>query len=147
LTFHGISSASNSSHDVPNSSNRPAASAAARTWSTRVELRIGAKKGRPVLVHTAPTGPGEEEEDGPAKDDEEEDGPAKDDEEEDGPAKDEDRGSELEEGKEREGAGKRSELVTPKRDCASSGERQTSSTAREPMCFSWHTTEVTPSAR
>jgi len=36
---------------------------------------------------------------------------------------------------------------TPKRAGASSGERHTSSTAREPMCFSSHSTDATPSAR
>jgi eukaryotic-like serine/threonine-protein kinase len=39
------------------------------------------------------------------------------------------------------GAGK------PKRARAAAGERHTSRTAREPMCFSSHSTEVTPSAR
>ena len=36
---------------------------------------------------------------------------------------------------------------TPKRAAADRGDRHTSSTAREPMCFSSHTTSATPSAR
>ena len=79
---------------MPNSPNRPAFSAAARTRSTSGAVRSAAKNGRPVLVQIAPAAPG-----------------------------------------------------TPNLGCASSSERQTSSTAREPMCFSSHSTDSTPSAR
>ena len=36
---------------------------------------------------------------------------------------------------------------TPKRAAAEGDDRHTSRTAREPMCFSSHTTSATPSAR
>ena len=35
----------------------------------------------------------------------------------------------------------------PKRRYATSSSWHTSTTAREPMCFSWHTTDCTPAAR
>ena len=81
---------------VPSSSNRPACSAASRTWPIRASVRPAGKKGRPVLVQTAPHVP---------------------------------------------------VPGTPNRAWTAAGERQTRSTAREPMCFSSHSTEATPSDR
>ena len=37
--------------------------------------------------------------------------------------------------------------VTPNRACAASADRQSAMTARDPMCFSSHTTSATPRSR
>ena len=138
LTFHGSSSASRSSQDVPSSSKSPAFSAAAPTLPVSAAASSGAKNGRPVLVQVAP-GPDRPNRALPA----EAAGAA---------LLAEAAGAALL--AEAAGAALLAEAAGAALLAEAAGaagapfpERHTSSTAREPMCFSSHSTDSTPSAR
>ena len=105
---------------MPSSSKSPAFSAAVRTCSISAAVTSGAKNGRPVLVQMAP-----------------------------GPGKPKREPAALLAGAAAAAllAGAAAAALLAGAAAAAGAERHTSSTAREPMCFSSHSTDATPSAR